>query len=244
MLEQGVGRFERRLGDQAHQVVDAQVAVDGLVVASHALGGHAPPAGMRIEHHRVARGNHAHRVAGDRGQRMRHRRNGADHAERGVLDDRQAVIAAEDFAPQELDARRPLAERLELLDLVRQPADLRLFHLHRAQLDALVDGDAADVGDDAPAVFQRAAREPLEGFARGRHGLVDVGEQAEAALVAAGHRALPLPLPPSRRQHLFHHASDQGFVNVHDRIPRMPLSACAAKQSLRSESRHLLIPNP
>ena len=120
-----------------------------------------------------------------RGQRVRHRRDRADHAEGGVLDDRQAVVAAEDLAAQELHARRTLAERLELLDLVRQPADLRLFHLHRAQFDALVDGDAADVGDDAAAVFQRAAGEPLEGLARGRHGLVDVGEQAEAALVAA-----------------------------------------------------------
>ena len=65
MLEQGVGRFERRLGDDAHQVVDAQVAVDRLVVAADALGRHAPAARMRIEHHRVARGDHADRVAGD-----------------------------------------------------------------------------------------------------------------------------------------------------------------------------------
>ena len=134
-----------------------------------------------------------------RGQRVGHGRDGADHAERGVLDDGQAVIAAEDLAAQELDARRTLAQRLELLDLVRQPADLRLLHFHRAQLDALVDGDAADVGDDARAVFERAAGKPLERLARRGHRLVDVGEQAEAALVAAADRR--------RRCHCFPAAS-------------------------------------
>ena len=158
MLEDRVGRFERRLGDDADQVVDAQVAVDRLVEAPHAFGRDALAAGMRVDDQRVAAGDHADRVAGDRGQRVRDRRDRADHAERGVLDDRQAVIAAEHFAAQELDARRPLAERLELFDLVLQPADLGLFHLHRAQLDALVDGDAADVVDDPLAVFDASAR--------------------------------------------------------------------------------------
>ena len=74
--------------------------------------------------------------------------------------------------------------------------------------------DAADVGDDARAVFQRAAREPLEGLARGRHGLVDVGEQAEAALVAAARRrAVAVAAQPA--QHLLDHASDQCFVDLH-----------------------------
>ena len=59
---------------------------------------------MRVENGRVARGNHADGVAGQRGQRVGHRRHGADDAEGGVLDDGQAVIAAEDLAAQELDA--------------------------------------------------------------------------------------------------------------------------------------------
>ena len=164
VVEDGVGRFERRLGDDADQVVDAQVAVDRLVEPPHAFGRDLLAAGMRIDDERVAAGDHADGVAGDRRQRVRDRRDRADDAERGVLDDGQAVVAAEDFAPHELDAGRPLAERLELFDLVLQPADLRLFHLHRAQLDALVDRDAADVVDDPLAVFDRplaeAARTP------------------------------------------------------------------------------------
>ena len=38
MLEEGVGRLQRRLGDDADQVVDAQVAIDRLVEAADALG--------------------------------------------------------------------------------------------------------------------------------------------------------------------------------------------------------------
>ncbi len=76
VLEDRVGRLQRGLGDDADQVVDAQVAGDGLVEAAHALGRHPPPAGMRIEHHRVAGGDHADGVAGDGGQRMGHRRDG------------------------------------------------------------------------------------------------------------------------------------------------------------------------
>ena len=113
-------------------------------------------------------------------------RDRADHAERGVLDDGQAVVAAEHLAPQELDAGRAFAERLQLLDLVLQPADLGLFHLHRAELDALVDRDAADVVDDPLAVFDASARESCSKASRGGgDGLVDVGEDAEAARVAA-----------------------------------------------------------
>ena len=99
VIEDGLGRFQRRLGDHANQVVDAQIAVDRLVEAAHALGGDSLAAGMRIDDQRVAAGDHADGVAGDRRQRVRDRRDGADDAERGVLDDRQAVIAAEDLAP-------------------------------------------------------------------------------------------------------------------------------------------------
>ena len=38
VLEDRVGRFERRLGDHADQIVDAQVAIDRLVEAAHAFG--------------------------------------------------------------------------------------------------------------------------------------------------------------------------------------------------------------
>ena len=54
MLEDRVGRFERRLGDHADQVVDAQVAVDRLVEAAHAFGGDALAARVRVDDQRVA----------------------------------------------------------------------------------------------------------------------------------------------------------------------------------------------
>ena len=107
---------------------------------------------------------------------------------------------------------------------MRQPSDLRLFHLHRAQFDAGFDGDAADVGNDAAAVFERAARESLERLARRRHGLVHVAEQAETALIPAA-RGQPVPVGsrgrpavaagPQAGDHLFHDASHQCFINLH-----------------------------
>ena len=201
VLEDRVGRFQRRLGDHADQVVDAQVAVDRLVEAPDAFGRHAFAAGMRIDDHRVAGRDHADRVAGDRRQRVRDRRDRADHAERGVFDHGQAVVAAEHLAAQELDARRPLAERLELLDLVLEPADLGLFHLHRAQLDTLVDGDPANVADDAFAVFESALGELLERFPRGGDRFVRVVKNPVAAREArAGHAEPYDRLPPALGQ--------------------------------------------
>ncbi len=115
---------------------------------------------------------------------------------------------------EELHAQRPLAQRLELLDLVLQPADLGLFHLHRAQLDALLDGDAADVADDAAAVFQGHGREALEGLAGGGHRGVDRGEQPVAALAAVGSASRGAG-GPQPRQHLLNDVANQGFVDLH-----------------------------
>src|SRR5690349_12340841 len=109
---------------------------------------------MRIDDQRVAAGDHADGIAGDRGERMGDGSDDADDAEWGVLDHRQAMIAAVDLAPHELDAGSFFAEGLELLDLVLQPADLGFVHLHRAELDAVVDRDATDMADDPLAVFQ------------------------------------------------------------------------------------------
>jgi len=117
VFEDRVGRFQRGLGDHAQQVVDAQVAINGLVVAAHALAGHAPAGGMRIEDDRVARGDHAHGVAGQRGER------GVTGWTAPITPNARArsppgMIAAEDLAAEKFHAERTLAERLELLDLV------------------------------------------------------------------------------------------------------------------------------
>ena len=87
---------------------------------------------------------------------MSDRRNRADDAEGSMFDDGQTVVAAEHFAPHELDTRRFLAQRPKLLDLVVEPADASLFHLHRSQFDRLVDGNAANVIDDPFSIFLRS----------------------------------------------------------------------------------------
>ena len=72
--------------------------------------------------------------------------------------------------------------------------------------------------DDARAVFDRAAREPLERLAGRGHGFVHVGEQPEAALVTAARRgSVPIASVVSQpSEHLLDDASDEFFVNLHD----------------------------
>ena len=91
------------------------------------------PAGVRIADQGVAGGEHVDGVAGQRRQRVRHRRDDADDAERGVFLQRDAVLAAERVGAQELDAGDAVGDDLQLLDLVLQPADLGFFQLLAAQ---------------------------------------------------------------------------------------------------------------
>ena len=130
-----------------------------------------------------------------------------------MLDDRQTVIAAKRLAVEKLDARNSRRAQ-QLVDFVRQPADLRLFHLHRAQLDAIVGGNSPDVADDAFAVFERAVRQPVEGLARCGNRLVRVGEEAEASLITAARRGAVSVIPQTRKN-LFHNASQKCFVDLH-----------------------------
>lgn len=185
MLEHGVGRFNRWLGDHADQVVDAKIPIDGFVETSHAFGRHALAGRVRIDDQRVATRDHAHRIAGNRGQRVRDRSDDADDAERRMFDDREPMVAAKNFAPHELDTGRTLAERFELFDLVRQAADLGFFHFHRAQLNRLLDRNAANVIDDAFALFERPLAELLEGLGGGGHGFVDASEDAKSTRIPA-----------------------------------------------------------
>ena len=106
MIEDRLGRFERRLADDGDEVVDADGLVDRLVEKLHALAGDARAGGMRVADEGVAGGEHVDGVAGQRRQRMRDRRDDADDAERGVLFERDAVLAAEGVGAEELDAGR------------------------------------------------------------------------------------------------------------------------------------------
>ena len=134
----------------------------------------------------VAAGDHAHGVAGDRGERVGDRRDRADHAEGGVLDDGQAMVTAKHLAPHEFHAGRPLAEHLELFDLVFQPADLRLDKLHAAEFLGVVDRDPSDVVDRLAPAFHAQPLELLERLRGSGDGVVDAVENTVSARERAG----------------------------------------------------------
>jgi hypothetical protein len=99
---------------------------------------------------------------------------------------------------------------------VLKPADLGLFHLHRAQLDALVDRDAADVIDDPLAVLDGSLAKLLEGDGSRRNRFVHVVKNAVASGGAATVRRM------RRGAKLFEHLLDDGlddlFGGLHWRV--------------------------
>ena len=105
VVEQRRGRLERGRVDDREQVVDADRLADRLVEPPHALGRDPRPGGMGVEDDRVARGQHVDRVAGQRRQAVRHRRDRADDAERDVVGQRQAVVARVVVGAEVLDSR-------------------------------------------------------------------------------------------------------------------------------------------
>ena len=129
----GVEGLERRLLDDGDEVLDAGFARDGLVVGAHRHGGAFRGGRMRVEDHRVAGGDDVDDVAAQRRDGMRGRRDRADDAEGRVLLQRDAVVAAAAVGMQPLDAGHELDD-LQLLDLVIEPADLRLLQLDAAPL--------------------------------------------------------------------------------------------------------------
>ena len=66
---------------------------------------------MRVDDDRVAAGDHADGVPGDRRQAMGDGSDRADHSKRRSFDHRQPVITAVGFGLQKLDAGRLLAKR-------------------------------------------------------------------------------------------------------------------------------------
>ncbi len=93
-------------------------------------------------------------VTGQRRQRMRDGRDDADHSEGCIFLEGDAVLAAEGLGTEELHAGDAVGDHLELLDLGREPADLRLRQLLAAKLLRLLAADLADAGDGAATVVQ------------------------------------------------------------------------------------------
>ncbi len=185
MVEYLLGGFESGFGDDANQVINAKVGMNRLVESTHSLDRNSLASGMRIDHQRVAAGDHAHGIARDGGKTVRYGRDGANDSEGGMFNHGQTVVAAENFAPHELDARGPPTECFELLDLVLQATDLGFFHLHCSQLDTLVDGNAADVIDDPATVVDGPFGEPLECLSSRDDRFIDTIEYSMPSLVPA-----------------------------------------------------------
>jgi hypothetical protein len=91
---------------------------------------------VRVEDDGVAGGDDVDDVAAERGDGMRDRQNGADDAERRVLLQGDAVVAAHAVRLDPLDAGHELHD-LQLLDLVLEAADLGLLELELAPLGGL-----------------------------------------------------------------------------------------------------------
>src|SRR5437773_6510643 len=127
------------------------------------MASHAGAAGMSIEDHRVASREHADGVAGQRRQRVSHRRDGADDAKGSIFRKRDTIFAAARLRSQELNARRPLAGNDEFFDLVLKPADFGFFHFFTAKRLGLIDADSTNAVHRFAAIFQAALLELLLG---------------------------------------------------------------------------------
>ena len=216
MIEDLAGRFERRLVDDRDQVLHSGRLVDCPVEAADSFAGDPRPDGMRVEDDRVAGRQHAHHVAGQRRQRVGDGRDRADHAERGVLGHGQPVVAA---VASHLRNSIPGTSLtiLQLLDLVIEAADLRLFEFQPAQLVGLLIANPIDASDGLGPIGQRPVAESLEAFRRGGHRIVDRAEHAPIA-VGVAVTAVRCSSASQLGEHLLHHLPDGLFVGLdHER---------------------------
>ena len=132
VMENLVGRFQRRLSNDTDQVVDTQVGMNRFIEPPNSFGSDPFSARMRVDHQGVTRCDHADRIAGDRRQGMSDRGDRTDDAKGGMFNNGQSMVTTENLATQELHARRSFAKCSQFFDLVLQAADFRLLHLHRA----------------------------------------------------------------------------------------------------------------
>ncbi|OQB13160.1 MAG: hypothetical protein BWY17_02878 [Deltaproteobacteria bacterium ADurb.Bin207] len=92
-MHQFAGGFDGGFGNACHNVRWSPGIDDRLVQQSHGCGGDVFGAGMRIEHHRVAGGNHGDGVVDDGRGGIGDGGDRADDTKGGGFDEHQAVVA-------------------------------------------------------------------------------------------------------------------------------------------------------
>ena len=150
--EDRLGRFQSRFFDDGHQVLQPGGFVNRLVKSANSLASDSLSGRMRVEHDRIACRQHADDVAGQRGERMRHRSNGSDDAERSIFGDRQTVVTAHRVASERFDTGNQLDD-LQLFNLMIQPADLGFFQFQPAEFFGLFGTNSIDTLNGLGAIF-------------------------------------------------------------------------------------------
>ena len=126
-----IERIQRRLLDDARDVLDTGLAINRLVVGADRNRRTFGCAGMRIEDNGISRRANVHDVAAQRGNGMGAGRDRANDAERRVFFERDAVVATARVRPQPVHAGHQLDD-LQLRDLVIEPTNLGLIKFNLA----------------------------------------------------------------------------------------------------------------
>ena len=214
MREEFLDVLDLRLGQDRHQIVDPDRLVDRLVEHLDAQRRDFLPARVGAEHDRVAGGDHVDRVARDRRQRVRDRGNRRNDAVRGVLNDRQTVIAAPALALEEFNPGGHAANARLLLDFVVEPADFRFLHFQRAQLDGVLVRDVPDGVDREAALGDGFLLELLVSVTGGLDRVFQISELTETSDVRTG-GSRRIGRSAKLLNHFGHDFADGIFVDVH-----------------------------
>ncbi len=180
MLAHGAERIERWLLEDADDVFDASLAVNGLIVSANSRDGATRRGGVRIENHCVAGRSDIHHIAAQRGDGMSARGDGADDAEGCVFLEGDTVVPAVAVGPEPIHAGNKFDD-LELLDLMVEPADFRFLKFESAPLGRVRVGEGLDDFFNLPARGDAFLLQLEEGFLRGSASFVGVLKHAKLA---------------------------------------------------------------
>ena len=162
---------------------------------------------------------------------MRDGRDGADHAEWGILGHGQPVVAA-DASHFRNSMPGTSLTMLQLLDLVIEPADLCLFEFQPAQFVGLLIANLVNAGDGFATIGQGGVAELFEALVRGAHGVVDRLEDAPIAVLASAVAAGRARPTSQLGKHLLDNLPNGLFVGLDHRGPFICSSLCRCCSSV------------